>query len=241
MPHFSGLAEVSPKIFQWNEMLFGEHHWTFVWETMFRSFIMFIIVLVGLRILGKRGVRQLSVFEMVVIIALGSAAGDPMFYKEVGLIPAIMVFMVIISMYYLVTFLVGKSKRFEHLVEGKPICLMEEGAFSIENFKKEPMAHDEFFAELRLKNVSQLGQIHTAIIETSGEISIFYYEDDEVKYGLPIMPGSFEEHLEPITKAGYYSCAFCAATYKLELVTTFTCGECGKHGWVKACNTRRIS
>ena len=235
------LFDVSPEIFKWDEMLFGEHHWTFMWETMVRSIIMFIVVLVSLRILGKRGVRQLSVFELVVIIALGSAAGDPMFYKEVGLIPVAMVFLVVISLYYLVTYWVGKSKKFEQLVEGKPICLIEEGAFSIENFKKEPMAHDEFFAELRQKNVSHLGQVQTAIIETSGEISVFYYPDEEVKYGLPIMPGTFVEKTKSIDEGGHYACTFCGETYKLGPTQTFTCKECGKHSWVKAINDKRVS
>ncbi len=98
---------------------------------------MFAVVLISLSILGKRGVKQLSVFELVIIIGLGSAAGDPMFYKkDVGLIPAIIVFIIIISLYSVVTRWVRKSKKVEQLVEGKPICLVEGGRFAIDNFSK---------------------------------------------------------------------------------------------------------
>ena len=111
--------------FSWKELLLGSEEWNFLPEVVIRTLVMFAVVLISLSILGKRGVKQLSVFELVVIIALGSAAGDPMFYKDVGLIPAIIVFIIIISLYSVVTHWVGKSKKVEQLVEGKPICLVE--------------------------------------------------------------------------------------------------------------------
>jgi len=120
---------------------------------------MFVVILTSLRLLGKRGVKQLSVFELVVIIGLGSAAGDPMFYKDVGILPALIVFSMIVGLYTLVTYLIGKNKKFETLVEGKPVCLIRDGVFAIDNFKKEVLREDEFFAELRLQSISQLGQM----------------------------------------------------------------------------------
>ena len=75
----------------WKEFMLGAENWNFIPEVMLRTFIMFVIVMVSLRLLGKRGVKQLSVFELVVIISLGSAAGDPMFYKDVGILPALIV------------------------------------------------------------------------------------------------------------------------------------------------------
>ena len=92
------------KTFSWKELMMGSEEWSFLIETAFRTLIMFTVVLVGLTILGKRGVKQLSVFELVVIIGLGSAAGDPMFYKDVGLLPALMVFTIVIGLYVMVTY-----------------------------------------------------------------------------------------------------------------------------------------
>lgn len=122
--------------FDWKELLLGQEEWSFLLEIALRTTIMFITIIIGLRLLGKRGVKQLSLFELVVIIGLGSAAGDPMFYREVGIVSSILVFVLIILMYSIVTYLIGKSKKFETLLEGKSICLIENGEFSIENFKK---------------------------------------------------------------------------------------------------------
>lgn len=227
--------------FDWHQLLLGEEDWGFLVETFFRSLIMFIVLLMGLQILGKRGVKQLSVFELVVIIGLGSAAGDPMFYRDVGLLPAIIVFIMVVGLYKLITYFVAKSKRFEHLVEGRPVCLISEGRFAIDSFKKETLAQDEFFAELRMASVKHLGQVEQAYIETSGNLSIFFYPDDQVKFGLPILPEIFNDRREDITAAGFYSCTFCGTTLELPEINTYTCPACSRKKWVRSMNDIRIS
>lgn len=222
-------------------LLLGGEEWSFLSEASLRSFIMFIVILVGLRLLGKRGIKQLSVFELVVIIGLGSAAGDPMFYKDVGILPALIVFAMIIGLYKLVTFFISKSKKFELLIEGKPVCLIKNGVFTIGNFRKEALGEDEFFAELRMKSVSHLGQVEEAIVESSGEMSIFFYADEEVKYGLPIMPRSLDAAKVAITKPGHYSCAFCGYTDKMEPIEKITCPACRKQEWVESSIKKRVS
>ncbi len=227
--------------FTWKELLLGGEDWSFLLESMLRSFIMFIVILISLRLLGKRGVKQLSIFELVVIIGLGSAAGDPMFYKDVGILPALIVFAMVVGLYTLVTYIIGKSKKFELLVEGRPVCLIKNGVFSIENFQKETLGEDEFFAELRMQGVSQLGQIEEGIVESSGNISLFYYPDEQVKFGLPIMPDSLDKSQTEITDIARYSCIFCGYTVELKPVSKFTCPSCKKFEWVKASDKKRIT
>ncbi|MBU7569211.1 MAG: DUF421 domain-containing protein [Flavobacterium sp.] len=225
-------------IFEWERLLINNHPFEFLFEVIFRSVIMFIVLLITLRFTGKRGVKQLSIFETVIIIALGSAAGDPMFYEDVGLIPAITVFIVIILLYRFVTMLTGKFKWFENLVEGKTECLIENGKFSIASFEREGLAQDEFFSELRLRSIEHLGQVRNAYLETSGEVSIFFYEDKDVKYGLPILPQLFEKKSQTIPAAGFYSCTFCGHTKEVEAGKAH-CEVCRKTEWVEAINTIR--
>ncbi len=226
--------------FTWKEFLLGGEDWSFLPETVFRTLIMFIVILISLRLLGKRGVKQLSVFELVVIIGLGSAAGDPMFYKDVGILPALIVFSMVVGLYSLVTYMIGKNKKFERLVEGKPVCLIKEGRFMIDNFEKEILGEDEFFAELRMQSVSQLGQIEEAIEESSGNISVFFYPNEEVKYGLPIMPDSLKATQKKINDTDHYSCIFCGYTEKLKPIAKYACPQCKKWEWIKASNKKRV-
>jgi uncharacterized membrane protein YcaP (DUF421 family) len=226
--------------FNLKELLLGSEDWSFIPQMILRTIIMFLIIIVSLRILGKRGVKQLSIFELVVIISLGSAAGDPMLYKEVGLLTALIAFVIVVGFYSLITYMIGKSQRFEKVVEGKPVSLIKNGVFSVDSFSKEALGEDEFFSELRMHGVSQLGQLEEAILESNGSISVFYYPDEDVKYGLPIMPDSLEAWHESIKDTDYYACVFCGYTEKLNPAPSHTCPECEKMKWVKASDKKRI-
>lgn len=225
----------------WKNLLFGEEPWTFLGETALRTFVMFMVILLSLRLLGKRGIKQLSVFELGVIIGLGSAAGDPMFYKDVGLLPSILVFVVVVLLYRLITNMINRSRHIEQFVEGVPRLVVEDGSFIVENFRKEPIAIDELFAQLRQHHIEHLGQVREATVETNGEVSIYFFPDDEVKWGLPISSRVSDMRLVQIPETGHYACTYCGRTEHLQPADHHNCPVCGKQEWLKAMNTRRVS
>ena len=226
-------------IFEWDRLLFNDLPVEFLLEVLFRTIIMFTVVLLTLKFAGKRGVKQLSIFEIVIIISLGSAAGDPMFYEDVGLLPAMLVFLIILLLYRSVTWLLGKSKAFEYFIEGNVQSIIEDGQFSIQTFEKEDLALDEFFTELRARSIEHLGQVRNAYIETNGTVSVYFYEDADVRFGLPIRPQLFNLKSTVIPKPGTYACTFCANVQDLEPVAA-TCTNCHRKEWVEAIKTRRI-
>lgn len=225
----------------WKTLLLGEEQWAFLGETALRTFVMFMVILLSLRLLGKRGIKQLSVFELGVIIGLGSAAGDPMFYKDVGLLPSILVFSIVVLLYRLITQMINKSRHIEQFVEGVPRLIVKDGCFIVENFKKEPIAFDELFAQLRLNHIAHLGQVREAVIETNGEVSVLFLPDEDVKWGLPISPSVVDDISEHIADEGHYACNYCGHTEHLQPAHSHTCKVCGKKEWLKAMNERRIA
>jgi uncharacterized membrane protein YcaP (DUF421 family) len=228
------------EILEWDRLLFNELPAIFLVEVLIRTAIMYLVILVALRSSGKRGVKQLSVYELVLIIGLGSAAGDPMFYEDVGLLPALIVFLTIIMLYRATTWLSSKNTRVERLLEGYAVCVIKEGRFSVKNFEKESLAQTEFFSELREKNVEHLGQVRIGLLEPSGEMSLFFYEDKDVQYGLPLIPDAFDKKHTNINSKAIYACAFCGQTKEIDRGKV-ECPECERDEWVKAINTRRIT
>jgi uncharacterized membrane protein YcaP (DUF421 family) len=227
------------KVFEWSRVLMNDMPYVFLLEVLFRTAVMFAFLLVALRFTGQRGVKQLSIFEIVIIIAMGSAAGDPMFYEDVGILPAILVFIVVISSYRLVTWLTGKSKWVEHLLEGKSELLIENGIFSVLKFQKQDIAQDEFFSELRLKSIEHLGQVRYAFLEPSGNISVFYFPDDEVRPGLPLIPSKYDRKSKTIPHEGLFSCANCGYTQR-QSSGHAVCPTCEEVEWVEAVDGIRI-
>ncbi len=127
-------------MFDWERILVNDAPAEFLLEVVIRSAIMFLTLLVVLKLAGKRGVKQLSVFEMVIIISLGSAAGDPMFYEDVAILHAIVVFIIVLVLYRFITWLTGKSRGVERFFEGKTECLVDDGKFSMHKFARESLA-----------------------------------------------------------------------------------------------------
>jgi uncharacterized membrane protein YcaP (DUF421 family) len=145
------------------------------------------------------------------------------------------------GLYRLVTYLIDKSEFFEKLLEGEAVYLIEDGRFVVKNFKKEMLAHEEFLALMRMNHVTHLGQVRQAIIEVNGELSLIFYEDKDVKYGLPILPHLCRENTEIIKQTHEYACSFCGYIEKHQEGSAPVCPDCEKTVWVKAINERRIS
>lgn len=223
----------------WEEFLFGSEPVSFLLEILFRTTIMYVVILIALRSSGRRGVKQLSVFETVIIVGLGTAAGDPMIYKEIGVISSLTVFVVIIGLYRLTIYATSKSNFIEKKLEGEPRLIIKSGRFSLDGFDRENLSQDEFFAELRMQNVEHLGQIKSAILETSGEVSILFRPEDSVTYGLPLLINLKDRQITNITDKGQYACTYCGNVEELQISST--CKICHHEEWVEAINTLRIS
>jgi hypothetical protein len=72
-------------VFDWHALLFGKENWTYLLQVVIKTIVMFFVVLVSLRLIGRRGIMQ-GIFPVLTIIMLGSSAGDPMLYSDVGLL-----------------------------------------------------------------------------------------------------------------------------------------------------------
>ena len=120
----------------WATIFINDTTWEFATEILLRCVVMYAMIILFLRLTGKRGVRQLSIFEVTIILALGSIAGDPMFTEDLPLIQAALIMSVIIFLYRLTTWLMMKFQWFEDLLEGKPIHIVEDGLLVIDEIKK---------------------------------------------------------------------------------------------------------
>ncbi len=218
-------------IFDWKRIFFSENiPISFLGEIAFRTVIMFLILIFALKFLSKRGVKQLSVFELAILIALGSATGDPMFYTHIPLLHGIAVILVVILLYKVITSLTAKSKTIEVILEGKPTCLIDNGKIEFENYQKIGLPYDKFFAELRLKSTDHLGQIRKAYLETSGEISIYFFEDNEIREGLPIYPEAIDNPIKITNEEKVCACIYCGSLQKVQIQND-KCLNCNNDKW----------
>lgn len=205
-------------------------------EIIIRTFIMFLLILVILRISGRRGVRQLTLFEVAIILGLGSAAGDPMFQDDLPIFHAILVFLTVILLYKLITWLAAKSKRINQILEGDPFVVVREGVFAVNEDNIGSFSKMEFFAELRNESIEHLGQVRVAVLETDGSMSVLRYKKEEIKFGLPLFPDDFKEIKDFKNYVGPFACMYCGNIIEV-MDRNLVCPICFKDKWTLAINT----
>ncbi|OOQ56685.1 hypothetical protein BC343_19690 [Mucilaginibacter pedocola] len=223
----------------WHTIFINDLDLPYALEIAIRTVLMFLFVLLLLRLSGKKGVRQLTIFEVAIIIALGSAAGDPMFNKDMAILPSLLVFALILGVYRLLTYFAARNEKIESLLEGDPMYIIEDGMFTMEEESHKAFAKDEFFAEMRAASIEHVGQVRIALLETNGQVSFYYYSDEDVRPGLPVLPKPYSERTKHIVKRGAYACTFCGKVSKLSKATA--CDRCGHEEWVPAIDTRRLA
>ncbi|AMN51098.1 DUF421 domain-containing protein [Psychrobacter sp. P2G3] len=224
----------------WISIFIYDTTWTFAVEIVIRTTIMFCLIILLLRSTGKRGIRQLTIFELTMILALGSIAGDPMFTEDLPLIQAVLIMGLVLLLYRLCTWFTTKHKLFELLLEGKPTYIVENGLLIIEDVEKGKMSHDEFFTEMRQQGVRHLGQVEVGLLETDGDFSVLLFPHDETQYGLPIFPKEFQA--AKVLENGHpYACMHCGYVEYI-LAPDEVCNRCHHaKGWAKALNTKIVN
>lgn len=223
-----------------SKLLFEGAHWSFVWEIVLRSMMMFFFILIVLRLSGRRGVRQLTLFEVAIILGLGSAAGDPMFQEDIPVAYAIVVLFTVIVFYKILTWIASRSDVITRLLEGKPMVIVEHGMFHIEGNKKSDFSQNEFFSELRNQSVEHLGQVRIALLEVDGTLSILRYAPKDVKYGLPLFLDAHKE-VVPEHQAPPFACMFCGNIVMRKVKHKEACLRCGHKHWTLAINTPPVA
>ncbi|WP_420150861.1 DUF421 domain-containing protein [Spirosoma sp.] len=221
--------------FDWERMFIHDFPWAYLGEVAFRTVFMFGVLLTALTVSGKREVRQLSIYELVLLIGLGSAAGDPMFYHDVPLASAVVVFTVMMGCYKLATFISDRNKKVRDVLEGKPVYVIENGCILTQNFSQEDLGMEELLSDLRVEGIEQLGQVRTAILEPNGQLSVFPFEDADIRPGLPILPNELRKKGKRIEQPGKYACCTCGNVQMFESPAEEAhCQKCDQITWVKA-------
>ncbi|GAB3531759.1 DUF421 domain-containing protein [Pontibacter brevis] len=223
-------------LWDWQRILIGDTHWEFMGEIFVRTILIYIILLLVLRLLGKRMSAQLSITEMSVMITLGAIVAVPMQIPNRGMLPAIVVLICTLLFQRGLNWLAFKYRKIEEITQGNISLLVSEGCLELDEMKKASASREQVFAVLRKSDIQHLGQVKRLYLEASGRFSLFRNVDP--KPGLSVLPKQDEELLANQPKDNYqYACNSCGKTEKKEHTPNHVCGRCGADSWSRAFNT----
>ena len=137
-----------------------------------RSILLYIIVLVVMRLMGKREIGQLQPFELAISIMIADLASTPMADTGIPITNGIIPILALLVMHLIISILNIKSIKAREILCGKPSILIYRGKINEKNLKKERFTINELEERLRGNNVVNIGDVEYAILETSGQITV---------------------------------------------------------------------
>lgn len=140
--------------------------------TFIRAILLYIIVLIVMRLMGKREIGQLQPFELAISIMIADLASIPMTETGIPITRGIIPILGLLVMHLLISVLNLKSIRARQIICGKPRILIYRGKIDEQALIKERFTINELQERLRGNNVVNLGDVEYAILETSGEITV---------------------------------------------------------------------
>jgi uncharacterized membrane protein YcaP (DUF421 family) len=149
-------------------------------SVILRTVVITTFVFLVIRWMHHKGTGQLSMHELIIIIGLGSAIGEPMIYiQELTLTQAFAAIIIVVSLFKLIDYLTIRSKRFENFVEEDPTLLVKDGTYVEEGFKKARITKGEFHAHMRTNGIKDISEVEESYLEITGQISFIKKEKEQ--------------------------------------------------------------
>ena len=229
------------EVFDFHRIFIGDAPLTYLLEIIFRTIIMYGYTIFLLRILGKRGMGQLSSLELAIIISFGSAVGDPMIAEDMPILHGMVAITTITLLQIGLERMINRHKKVEAFMEGTPNLIVDDGLIQLKCLLEENLSREDVFRALRGKEVEHLGQINKAFFETSSKISVLFHAPKILKPGLTVLPEkeipvtSIIKAATTVKKAGLYACINCGKVESLEKNKKApTYKECAGEEWIEA-------
>ena len=140
-----------------------------------RTVILYFVITIGLRLMGKRQIGELEPTELVITLLISDLASVPMQDFGVPLLDGLVPIAVLLSLSMLVSYCNLKSIRFRNLVCGEPAILIQNGKVSQKAMAENRFTLDELLEQLRSQGIFDLAAVKFAILETDGQLSVLPY------------------------------------------------------------------
>lgn len=143
-----------------------------MFTVLFRTIILYILLVISMRFMGKRQIGELQPFELVITLMISELASLPMADTKIPLLHGVIPIITLLVLQIFLSLLQLKSKKSRSFLSGDPSILIEDGKVNISQLRNQRLNIDDLMEELRLKGYYNINDIEYAILETSGQLSI---------------------------------------------------------------------
>lgn len=148
------------------------HAGTPIWQIAARSVLVYVAVYAGLRLMGKRQLGQMTIFDLVVILLIANAVQNAMVGPDTSLIGGVVAAAVLLALNFAVARIRLLHAGWGRLLEGTPTMLVKDGRFLTPNLRKEGIDEAEIEMAIREHGIASVQEVRIAYLETDGSVSV---------------------------------------------------------------------
>lgn len=141
-------------------------------ETVLRVAVIYVFVLVGLRVLGKREFSQMSPMELIGLLLIPEIVSQALVREDFSVTNGLIGVATLFVLVFANSLLTHVSKGFERVSEGTPTVLAYDGRFAAANLDKERISPNEVYSEMRKVGLERIEQVRWAVLESDGKIAV---------------------------------------------------------------------
>lgn len=146
-------------------------------EILVRTLTIYFVVLIGVRLTGKREVGQMTPFDLVLLLLLSNSVQNAMTGPDTSLVGGVVAAATLLILNYVIAERAGVNRKFRRLVQGEPSLLVHDGQMISAHMAKEHITADELHRAMREHGIASLSDVSIAVLEVDGSISFLKYDD----------------------------------------------------------------
>ena len=164
-----------------------------------RTIVLYFLIMIGLRLLGKRQIGELEPIELVLTLLISDLAAVPMQDFGIPLLNGVIPIVTLLALSMLLSWGSVRSIRLRRLICGSPTALILDGQVQQDAMRHNRFTLDELIEELRSQGVTDLTTVKYAVLETDGQLSVLLYPDEQPatpkQLGRPVKDDTFLPHI----------------------------------------------
>ena len=137
-----------------------------------KTTVIYLFLIAGLRLLGKRQLGQMTIYDLVLIIVLANAVQNAMVGEDTTLVGGLVSATTLLALNRLFTLIVTRSDRMERFMVGNPVLLLNDGALVPDHLRREGVTREQVMAALHEHGLDSFEQVHMCVLEVDGTISV---------------------------------------------------------------------
>ncbi|SFJ40988.1 Protein of unknown function [Thermoflavimicrobium dichotomicum] len=147
------------------------------WTIFFRTLFMYFFLLLMLRLMGKREIGKLSIFDLIVSLMIADLSATVIEDHKLPVMASAFPIALLVGLQILMSIVLLKSRKARQIVDGDPTIIIKNGKIQPEAMAKHRYNMDDLLMQLRDKNIANVADVEFAILETSGKLSVFPKEE----------------------------------------------------------------